>query len=225
MATRQLLAALAPAWTAQRGADAPPLSVESVGGVDAARRVQAGERFDLVVLASDAMAKLMAQGLLVAGTARPLVDSPMVAAQAETATPVPLGSPAALREALLGAPRIGYSTGPSGQALLALIQAWGLHEALAPKLLQAPPGVPVGQLIASGEVALGFQQLSELIHVPGLRILGPLPGEHAITTTFVSAQGLDPAQPAEVAALQDFFASPATLALKLAQGMSAPAAG
>ena len=59
---------------------------------------------------------------------------------------------AALREAVLAARTIGYSTGPSGQHLLKVFERWGIAQAVAPRIVQAPPGVPVGQLIAEGAV-------------------------------------------------------------------------
>ncbi|OYU72801.1 MAG: molybdenum ABC transporter substrate-binding protein, partial [Burkholderiales bacterium PBB5] len=80
-----------------------------------------------------------------------------------------------VRRAVLAAPTLGYSTGPSGVALAALFQRWGIAEQIAPRIQQPPPGVPVGQWIAEGRIALGFQQRSELIHVPGIQIVGPLP--------------------------------------------------
>ena len=77
MATRQVLAELTRAYAAQAGCE---VALESVGGVDAARRVQAGEAFDAVVLASDAIAKLVASGHVVAGSCVDLVRSPVAVA-------------------------------------------------------------------------------------------------------------------------------------------------
>ena len=69
---------------------------------------------------------------------------------------------------MLAAPTVGYSTGPSGVALIQLFERWGIAEGSAGRLVQAPPGVPVGALVARGEVALGFQQLTELMHLQGI---------------------------------------------------------
>ncbi len=163
------------------------LQFESVGGVDAARRVAAGEAFDLVVLAADAMDKLLAAGHLLPGTLRPLVDSPMAIASREGPARPDVGSAAALREAVLQAPSIGYSTGPSGVALMALFERWGVMAALRDRLVQARPGVPVASLIAGGEVSLGFQQRSELLGVAGVQVLGDMPSGLEIVTTFSGA--------------------------------------
>ena len=161
MATRQVLAELAEAY--ERRSDRA-VEIESVGGVDAARRVQAGEPFDVVFLASDAIDKLAAAGRIAPYSKVDLVVSP-VAVAVRTGAPHPdIASEEAVRRAVLAAPSLGYSTGPSGVALLRLFDRWGITAQLQGRIVQAPPGVPVGNLVARGEVALGFQQLSELLN-------------------------------------------------------------
>ena len=184
MATRQLLAELCDRWQATSGIE---VAVESVGGVDAAKRVQAGEAFDGVVLAADAIEKLIAGGHAVAGSRVDLVQS-SVAVAVKAGTPLPdISTEAALRRAIAAAPAIGYSTGPSGVALVKLFERWGMLDALQNRIVQAPPGVPVGSLVASGAVALGFQQLSELMSLEGITVVGVLPEAVAITTVFSAA--------------------------------------
>lgn len=215
MATRQLLAELAP-LCAPAGRT---LQFESVGGVDAARRVAEGESFDLVVLAADAMDKLMVAGHLQPGTLKPLVDSPMAIAAREGMPAPAVGSESALREAVLQAQRIGYSTGPSGVALMALFERWGMLETLRARLVQARPGVPVASLVASGEASLGFQQLSELMHQPGVQVLGEMPAGVQITTTFSGAVAARSAQPALAAQALQALAGPAAEAVAVRLGL------
>jgi molybdate transport system substrate-binding protein len=86
-------------------------------------------------------------------------------------------------------------------------------------MVQAPPGVPVGSLVASGQVELGFQQLSELIHLPGIEVLGPLPADIQITTTFCAGIATTATQVASAQALLTFLASPQTADAKRKQGM------
>jgi molybdate transport system substrate-binding protein len=195
--------------------------IESVGGVDAAKRVQAGEPFDVVVLASDAIGKLLAAGHLVTGSEVDLARSGVAVAVPAGAPRPEIGSEAALRHAVEAAPTIGYSTGPSGVALARLFERLGLAERIRDRIVTPPPGVPVGTLVARGEVALGFQQLSELIHVAGVDVLGPLPAEIQIVTTFSAAVGARARQPEDARALLAFMASPAATDAKRRQGMEA----
>ncbi len=220
MATRQVLAELAAGFEQQGGC---PVTIESVGGVDAAKRVQAGEAFDLVILGSDAIEKLIAAGHLQPGSRVDLVRSG-VAVAVRAGEPLPdIGSKDAVKQAVLAARSVSFSTGPSGVALAALFERWGIADEIKPRLVQAPPGVPVGTLVARGEVALGFQQLSELLHVPGITIAGPLPPEIQITTTFSAGLpvGLVPgsAQAQQVQALLAYMTSPQAAEAKRRQGM------
>jgi molybdate transport system substrate-binding protein len=217
MATRQLLAELVGAYRQSSGST---VTIESVGGVDAARRVQAGEAFDVVVLASDAIDKLIAAGALVAGSRVDLVHSGVAIAVPADGRAPDIGSEDTVKQAVLKARTIGYSTGPSGVALQRLFERWGIAEAIASRTVQAPPGVPVGALVARGEVELGFQQLSELLNVEGIRILGSLPEAIQITTTFSGGIGVQAARPDAARALLAFLRSPAAAEAKRRQGMT-----
>ncbi len=218
MATRQVLAELAVAWQKSSGME---VVIESVGGVDAAKRVQAGEAFDGVVLASDAIDKLIASGQAVAGSRVDLVRSSVAIAVKAGAAKPDISSEAALRSAIEAAPTIGYSTGPSGTALVKLFEKWGILEAIKPRIVQAPPGVPVGTLVARGEVALGFQQLSELMHLEGIGLLGTMPEAVAITTIFSAATCTASAQGDPASRLFAFMASSGAAPIKTKHGMAA----
>ena len=215
MATRQVLAELVAAYRAQGGGE---VAIESVGGVDAARRVQAGEPFDVVILASDAIDKLQAGGSA-AGSRVDIVRSGVAVAVRAGAPRPDIGSEDAVRRAVLAAPTIGYSTGPSGTALLQLFERWGIAAQVRERTVQARPGVPVGSMVASGEVALGFQQFSELRDLQGIDVLGPLPPAIQVTTIFSGALCAASQQPDAVRALLAFLASPATADLKRRHGM------
>lgn len=218
MATRQVLAELAAQWQSASGIQ---VNIESVGGVDAAKRVQAGEVFDGVVLASDAIEKLAVSSHVVAGSRVDLVRS-SVAVAVKAGAPLPdISSESALRSAIEVAPTIGYSTGPSGVALVKLFQRWGMWDALQARIVQAPPGIPVGTLVARGEVALGFQQLSELMHLEGITLVGTLPEEVAITTVFSAATCATSTQGETLAKLFNFMAATEAVSVKQKHGMQA----
>ncbi|WP_255507840.1 substrate-binding domain-containing protein [Ottowia flava] len=193
--------------------------LESVGGVDAAKRVQAGEPFDGVLLASDAIDTLIASGHVLAGSRVDLVRSG-VAAAVRAGTPGPdIGSEDAVKRAVQAARTLGYSTGPSGVQLAKLFERWGIADEVNAKLVTPPPGTPVGQLVASGDVELGFQQLSELMNLPGINVLGPLPPAIQITTVFSGGVAATSQQPDAVRELLAFLASPQTQGIKQANGM------
>jgi molybdate transport system substrate-binding protein len=216
MATRQLLSELASDYQRWSG---QTVQIESVGGVDAAKRVAAGEVFDVAVLASDAMDKLIAAGHVQADSRVDLVHSG-VAVAVRAGAPLPdLSSEAAVRAAVLAAPRLSYSTGPSGVALAQLFERWGIADEIRPRIITPPPGVPVGSLLAKGEVDLGFQQLSELIHLPGITVVGALPAAIQITTTFTAGVCSTATQPDAARALLAFLASPEAHEAKRRQGM------
>ena len=218
MATKHLLADLTQRYAQETG---QAVEVVSVGGVDAAKRVRAGEAFDIVMLARNAIDSLAQEGHLVGESTVDVVSSGVAVAVKSGATPPDLSSEIAVRQAVAQAPSLSYSTGPSGVALQQLFERWGLAEALKDRLVQAPAGVPVGSLVAEGRVALGFQQLSELIALPGIDVVGPLPPDIQITTVFSAAQGSGSPNGEAVRAFLAFLRHPATRAAKQAQGMDA----
>lgn len=216
MATRQVLAELAGAYRKQNGIE---VAFESVGGIDAAKRVQAGEPFDLVVLAADAIDKLIATGRVIDDSKADLVRS-AVAIAVRAGSPRPdVGSEDALRRTVLSARTLGYSTGPSGTALMKLFERWGIADTVRDRVVQAPPGVPVGQLVAQGGVELGFQQFSEMASQPGIAVLGTMPSGCEIVSTFSAGLCAASSQPEAVRALLAFMRSPAADGAKRCHGM------
>ncbi len=222
MATRQLLADLVQSYAQTHGAQ---WQVESVGGVDAARRVAAGEPFELVLLASDAIDQLIAQGHLLPGSRTDWVLSTVVVAVPEGVPPPPIATEAQLRAAVQNAPTIGISTGPSGAYVEKLIRGWGLGDWLDARRVVPPPGTPVGLYLAQGKVALGFQQRSEMVGLSGVQVLGPLPEPVTYTTVFSAgipaALGADHPQRAEADRFLTYLTSDESLSFKLQHGMSA----
>ena len=216
MATRQVLAELVAQF--QR-ASAQEVSSESVGGVDAAKRIQAGEAFDVAILAADAIERLTEAGRIVPGSRVDLVRSGVAVAVRAGAPHPDISAEAALKQAVLGARSLGYSTGPSGVQLARLFERWGIADAIKDRIVQASPGVPVGSLVADGKVELGFQQLSELMHLPGIAVLGPLPPSIQIITTFSGGVLVASTQPEAARRMLEFMSSPAAAQAKRDNGM------
>jgi molybdate transport system substrate-binding protein len=218
MATKALLGDLVALYERQTGVRA---AIEAVGGVDAAKRVAAGEAFDTVFLAADAIDKLIAGGWLLSPRVDLVRSGVSMAVRAGAPRP-DVGSEEAVKRAVLAARSVGYSTGPSGVALGKLFERWGIAEALQGRLVQAPAGTPVGALVARGEVELGFQQLSELMGLQGVDIVGPLPEAIQIVTTFSGAVGAKASDAHAARALLDFMASPEVADIKQRHGMEQP---
>ena len=222
MATKAVLADLCRAYSDVTG---QAVTVESVGGVDAANRVMADEAVDVVCLGAAAMTKLAAGGKL-SGPIAPIALSETVAAVPATldrALAPDIGTADALKQAVLQANALAYSTGPSGVALAALFAEWGIAQTIAPRIKIPPPGTPVASLLASGEVSLGFQQHAELIGVHGVHILGSLPASVAINTVFSAAVATQAANTVAAQQLVDALAAPSSAETKQRNGMRQPA--
>ena len=216
MAIRQLLADLGAQFERSTGVK---VAVESVGGVDAAKRVQADEAFDGVVLSANAIDSLIAAGKVAADSRVDLAHSGVAVAVRAGAPRPDISSEDAVRYAVLSARSVGYSTGPSGVQLLKLFDRWGVMDRLEGHLVQASPGVSVGSMVADGQVELGLQQLSELMNLPGADVLGPLPPDIQIVTTFTAGRAVTCNQPEAARAFLCFLASVAANEAKRRNGM------
>ena len=164
MATRQLLNELLALYAAQGGS---VLQLESVGGVDAAKRVQAGEDFDLVFLASDAIDKLILAGHLDASSKVNLADSGVALAVRAGAPQPDISSGEAVRAAVLAAKSLSYSTGPSGVAL-ALEMAY--------VMAADRTAISIYYVATAGEEQglLGAAHLARRLKAEGINVLGML---------------------------------------------------
>jgi molybdate transport system substrate-binding protein len=221
MATRLILGELTRRYEAASGVR---VAIKSMGGVDAARLIRSGEATDIVILASNVMAQLQAEGHILSGSIQDFARSGMaIAVQAGASWP-DISDEAAVRGAVAAAPKVCYSTGPSGDHLLQLCERWGILPAQADRLIKAPPGVPVGALVAQGEADLGFQQLSELIHVPGIEVVGPLPPQIQAVTVFSAGVSSASQHSAETRDLIAYLTSSDADDVKREQGME-PARG
>jgi molybdate transport system substrate-binding protein len=218
MAAREVLRELAEQYRLSSG---QAVSAEAAGGVDVAKRVRGGEAIDVVVLARNVIDQLIAEGKLIGGSRVDLARSE-VALAIRAGSPRPdISSEAAVRQAVLDAKSVSYSTGPSGTHLEKLFERWGILGDVRARIVVPPPGVPVGSLVASGRAALGFQQLSELMGVAGLEVVGALPAAIQSITTFSGGISVGCSAPDAARALLHFMASPAASETKRRHGMEA----
>lgn len=215
MATREVLNELAARYerdTHQK------VATEAAGGVDVAKRVQNSEAVDIVVLASNAIDKLIADGKVLAGRVDLVQSGVSIAVRAGAARP-DVSSEEAVKRAVTNARTVSYSTGPSGVYLEKMFARWGILEDIRPRIVVPPPGKPVGSLVADGTVELGFQQLSELINLAGVEVVGPLPPAIQTITIFSGGVSANSAQPDAARAVLQFMASPAAAEAKKRHGM------
>ena len=216
MATREVLGELASQY---QHATAQSVTTEAAGGVDVAKRVQAGEAMDVVVLASNAIDKLIADGKVLPGSRVDLVKSGVAVAVRAGARKPDIGTEEAVKRAVVAAKTLSYSTGPSGVYLEKMFARWGILEEIRSRIVVPPPGIPVGSLVANGTVELGFQQLSELLNLAGIEVLGPLPAAIQTITIFSGGVSATSSDANAARALLDYMASPETSTVKQRHGM------
>jgi len=215
IAFKEALLVLARQFDQQTGHTTVPLID---GGIEVVNRIKGGEVVDLVILSAAPIDALIEAGKLVPGSRTDLGVSPIGVAVRAGAPWPDISSGDAVKRSLLAARAIAYSTGPSGVYLLSLLERMGIAEALAGRLIQVK-GEPAGAPLARGEADLAFQQMSELLPVPGIDIVGPLPPDIQKTTVFsvglhVAAPNREPAR-----ALAAFLAAPAAAPVIRARGM------
>jgi molybdate transport system substrate-binding protein len=218
MAAREVLATLAAQYQATTG---QAVTCEPDGGKNVAKRVRSGEGVDVVVLASDVIDELLAEGHLVAGSRMDLGRSGIGVAVRAGAPKVDISTEDLLEQVVVAARSVSYSTGPSGDYLREEVfrRRWGILEQILPRILVPPPGIPVATLVADGRAELGFQQLSELLNQPGIDLLGPLPPELQYITTFTGAVATTSARPGDALRWLQFMAGPDTEPTKKRYGM------
>jgi molybdate transport system substrate-binding protein len=189
------------------------------GTLDVQKRIAAGETYDLIIMAGPAIDEYIKTGKVMAGSRVDLAKSGVGVAVRAGAPKPDIGTTEALKKTLLAAKSIGYSTGPSGVYLTGLFQRLGVANEIAPKLKQTPTGVFVGTLVASGEAEIGFQQVSELSHFPGVDFVGPLPAEVQQATTFASGLQVGAKEPDAAKALVRFLTAPTAAAAYRKRGL------
>jgi len=179
------------------------------GTLNVQKRLADGEPYDLIIMAAPAIDEQIKLGKAVAGSRVDLARSGTGVAVRKGAPKPDISSVEALKKTLLSAKSIGYSTGPSGVYMLAVFEKLGVADQVKGKLKQTPSGVFVGNLVASGDTEIGFQQVAELVHFPGIDYVGPLPGELQRMTMFSCGIHSGAKQAGAARALVTFLTAPA----------------
>jgi molybdate transport system substrate-binding protein len=215
-ATEQAYRELVPQFEKESG---HKISTVFTGTLDVQKRIAAGETYDLIIMAAPAIDDYIKAGKIVAGSRVDLAKSGVGVAVRAGAHKPDIGSTEALKNTLIAAKSIGYSTGPSGVYLTGLFARLGVADQIAPKLKQTPTGVFVGTLVASGEAEIGFQQVSELSHFPGVDFVGPLPADVQQTTVFASGLQVGAKDADAATAFVRYLSSPAAAAAYRKRGL------
>ena len=189
-----------------------------VPGVDLMKRVKDGETCDLVIMQASSIDELVKLGRIAPGGRFDLAKSGVGIAVRAGAPRPDISSGDALKRALLAAKSLAYSTGPSGVYIISLFSRMGIADELKPKSRQVK-GEPVGAVVARGEAEIGFQQISELLPVPGIDLVGPLPADIQQITIFAAGLQASATEPAAAQALVKFITAPAAAAVIRKSGM------
>jgi molybdate transport system substrate-binding protein len=189
------------------------------GTVDMMKRLQGGEVFDLVIMATPSIDELIKQGKIVPGSRVDLAKSGVGVAVRAGAPKPDVSSGDALKRTMLAAKTIAYSTGPSGVYLAGLFQRMGIADEIKSKVVLAPPGMPVGEMIARGEAEIGFQQVSELLPVAGIDYIGPLSADVQQITVFAGGIHTGATQADAAKALVKVLTSPQAVPVIKKKGM------
>jgi molybdate transport system substrate-binding protein len=181
-------------------------------------RIARGETADLVILGGSAIEDLVKAGKAAAGSKRAIASCGIGIAVLAGARKPDIGSLDAFRNALLAARSIAWTQeGASGMYFSNLIERLGIAEPVKAKAVRQPGGL-IGELVAARKAELAVQQIPELMAVPGIELVGPLPAE--IQQTTVSSGGIFTAarEPRAAQALLDFLTTPASAKVFKARG-------
>jgi molybdate transport system substrate-binding protein len=193
------------------------------GGTEAIfKRVASDEVFDLVLIAAPNIDRLINDGKLVQGSRVDFANSG-VGVAVRSGLPKPdISSSESIKNAVLAAGSVAYSSGPSGFYIAELFKRLGIAEQVKDKTKQSASGVQVGELLARGEADLGFQQVSELLHVKGIDYLGPLPADIQKVTIYAIGLHVSSKEPDAARALIKALVAPAASQIIKQTGMDPP---
>jgi molybdate transport system substrate-binding protein len=182
-------------------------------------RLERGEPADVLIMVGYALGDLVKQGKVIADSRVDLVKSSIGVAVKAGAPKPDISSADAVKRALLAAKTIAYSDSASGVYVSTeMFGKLGIADAMKDKARKIP-ATPVGEIVAHGDAELGFQQISELVPVAGIDIVGPLPPELQEITVYSAGIATVSREPDAGKALIQFLASPAASDTIIKSGM------
>ncbi|HEY1360664.1 MAG TPA: substrate-binding domain-containing protein [Xanthobacteraceae bacterium] len=179
---------------------------------DIRKRIAGGEAADVVILSSSGAQELIKEQKLAADSRTDFARSGISVAVRSGAPKPDIGSADAVKTAVLAARSIAWSGGASGLYIVRMLEKLGISDQVKTKTAIVKPGEPVGEVVARGEAEIGFHQLSELIPVKGIEIVGPLPPELQHITLFSGGIAAGAKEPEAARALIRFLTAPAAAA-------------
>ena len=189
-----------------------------VPSVQMMSRLKGGETVDLVIMSASSLDELIRAGIVAARDRYDIARSGIGIAVRAGAPKPDISSGDAIKRAVLAAKAIAYSTGPSGVYLVGLFQRMGIADTIKDKV-KISQGFPAGSFVASGEAELAFQQISELLPVPGIELVGPLPVDIQKITVFSAGLHVGAKVPDAARALVKFLTAPAAAPVTREKGM------
>jgi molybdate transport system substrate-binding protein len=182
-------------------------------------RLERGEPADVLIMVGYALGDLISKGKVIADSRIDLVKSPIGIAVKSGAPKPDISSVEALKRTLLAAKSIAYSDSASGVYVSTeMFAKLGIADEMKDKARKIP-ATPVGEIVAHGDAEIGFQQISELLPVPGVDIVGQLPPELQKVTVFSAGIATASKEPDAGKALIQFLTSPAASAAIAKSGL------
>ena len=212
---------LGPKFAADSGNTLDTILGPSMGKAPEAipNRLERGEKADVVIMVGYALDELIKQGKVLPDTRVELADSRIgLVVRTGSAQPA-IGTEAELKDTLLKAKSVAYSDSASGVYIQdQLFKRLGIETQLKPKATMVPK-IPVASVVATGDFQLGFQQVSELLPVPGVTYVGKIPESVQSVTRFAAGIPVGAEHPAQAKALLEYLAAPAAQATVKATGL------
>jgi molybdate transport system substrate-binding protein len=195
------------------------VNITYAGGPGLANRIRDGARGDLFIGPEEFSGPLIEEGRLLAGSRTAFARSTTGLAVRAGAPKPDISTSERLKSALLAAGSVSYSGGASGMHFVKVIERLGIADAVAAKRVAARPGELIGAVVARGDADIGVQQVSELLPVPGIAILGPLPAELQQTISYGATAFPQSMQRAAAQAFVSFLRSEAAHAVLRRKGL------